>query len=122
MAAATTHSNGTFTPQARDPDFYAGATRFELELEFVQALSNPLYIHHLATQKHLEDPDFVRYLAYLQYFREDKYIRYLQYPAPTLRALALLQQPQFRQDAITPALIDQLVREGFEAATKGLSQ
>lgn len=102
-------------------------------------LSNPLYIHHLAAQKYLEDEDFVRYLDYLQYFKEPEYIRYLQYahnsreysgfadeagryPGPTLRALELLQQEQFRKDIISPALVDTMVREGFEAATAGLGR
>ena len=34
--------------------------------------------------------------------------------------LDLLQQDQFRKDAISPALIDDLVRTGFEASTAGL--
>lgn len=46
--------------------------------QFVQALSNPLYIQHLASQKYFEDEDFVRYLDYLQYFKEPKYIKFLQ--------------------------------------------
>ncbi|RMX89901.1 hypothetical protein D0867_15384 [Hortaea werneckii] len=88
--------------------------------QFVQALSNPLYVHYLATQKLFEDDAFIRYLDYLQYFREPKYMRFLQYPGPTLRMLDLLQQDQFRKDAISPALIDDLVRTGFEASTAGL--
>ncbi|KAK4548565.1 suppressor of hpr1 [Oleoguttula mirabilis] len=106
----------------RDIEFYGGASRFELELEFVQSLSNPLYIQHLAAQKYLEDADFIRYLDYLQYFREPKYMKFLQYPGPTLRALELLQQEQFRRDAISPALVDQMVTSGFEAATAGLGR
>ncbi|RMY79663.1 hypothetical protein D0861_08674 [Hortaea werneckii] len=89
--------------------------------QFVQALSNPLYVHYLATQKVFEDEAFVRYLAYLQYFRLPQYLRFLQYPGPTLRMLDLLQQDQFRRDAISPALIDDLVRTGFEASTAGLA-
>ncbi|KAI6830886.1 hypothetical protein KC340_g7891 [Hortaea werneckii] len=110
----------TTTTDVRDIEWYGGASRFELELEFVQALSNPLYVHYLATQKLFEDDAFVRYLDYLQYFREPKYMRFLQYPGPTLRMLDLLQQDQFRKDAISPALIDDLVRTGFEANTAGL--
>ncbi|KAI6821453.1 hypothetical protein KC367_g7954 [Hortaea werneckii] len=105
----------------RDIEWYGGASRFELELEFVQALGNPLYVHYLATQKAFEDEAFVRYLAYLQYFRLPQYLRFLQYPGPTLRMLDLLQQDQFRKDAISPALIDDLVRTGFEASTAGLA-
>ncbi|KAI7623241.1 hypothetical protein KC343_g3511 [Hortaea werneckii] len=108
----STHSGSDV--KGRDIEWYGGASRFELELEFVQALSNPLYVHYLATQKLFEDDAFVRYLDYLQYFREPRY------PGPTLRMLDLLQQDQFRKDAISPALIDDLVRTGFEASTAGL--
>ncbi|KAI7249683.1 hypothetical protein KC343_g3914 [Hortaea werneckii] len=120
MAEVQTSTHSGSEVKGRDIEWYGGASRFELELEFVQALSNPLYVHYLATQKLFEDDAFVRYLAYLQYFREPKYMRFLQYPGPTLRMLDLLQQDQFRKDAISPALIDDLVRTGFEASTAGL--
>jgi len=45
--------------------------------QFVQCLSNPLYLNHLATQKLLDSPEFVAYLRYLQYFRRPEYIKYL---------------------------------------------
>ncbi|KAI6799253.1 hypothetical protein KC337_g13218 [Hortaea werneckii] len=144
MAQVQTSTQSGGEVKGRDIEWYGGASRFELELEFVQALSNPLYVHYLATQKLFEDDTFVRYLDYLQYFREAKYMRFLQYvhsfsphpsltlfpqhlichhpgyPGPTLRMLDLLQQDQFRKDAISPALIDDLVRTGFEASTAGL--
>lgn len=111
----------------------------------MQSLSNPLYIHHLALTKHLDDPAFVAYIKYLEYFRRPEYLKYLlyvvppthepcsfemevcgqadderRYPGPTLRALELLQQEQFRKDAVNPQLIDEMVRQGFEAMTAGL--
>lgn len=46
-------------------------------IQFVQCLSNPLYLNYLATQKLLDNPEFVAYLDYLQYFGEPKYIKYL---------------------------------------------
>ncbi|KAK0772176.1 Mediator of RNA polymerase II transcription subunit 31 [Friedmanniomyces endolithicus] len=144
MATTMMNPNGTTPPsRPRDPDFYAGYTRFEIECEFVQSLSNPLYIQHLALNKYLDDPAFIAYLAYLDYFRRPEYLRFLlyvnpmtwtplptphteirangtnRYPGPTLRALELLQQEQFRKDAVTPALIEAMAREGFEAATAG---
>ncbi|TKA31504.1 hypothetical protein B0A54_15638 [Friedmanniomyces endolithicus] len=120
MATTMMNPNGTTPPsRPRDPDFYAGYTRFEIECEFVQSLSNPLYIQHLALNKYLDDPAFIAYLAYLDYFRRPEYLRFLLYPGPTLRALELLQQEQFRKDAVTPALIEAMAREGFEAATAG---
>jgi mediator of RNA polymerase II transcription subunit 31 len=56
----------------------ANRARFELELEFVQALANPYYLHSLAQQNFLEQPAFINYLAYLQYFREKDYARFIQ--------------------------------------------
>ncbi|TIA80626.1 hypothetical protein D6C76_03078 [Aureobasidium pullulans] len=116
---------------------YGGYTRFELELEastpgpkrlgiimsaqgFVQCLSNPLYLNHLATQKLLDDPEFVAYLAYLQYFAEPKYIKYLSYPGPTIRALELLQQERFRKDILIPETVARMAEEGLQASADGL--
>ena len=36
--------------------------RFELELEFVQSLANPFYLHSLAQQNVLEQPAFINFL------------------------------------------------------------
>lgn len=46
-------------------------------LKFVQCLSNPLYLNHLASQKLLDSPEFIAYLDYLQYFGKPEYIKYL---------------------------------------------
>ncbi|CAO2653173.1 Nn.00g025840.m01.CDS01 [Neocucurbitaria sp. VM-36] len=91
---------------------YGGYTRFELELEFVQCLANPVYLNYLASQKTLDKPEFVAYLSYLQYFKDPKYAKFLHHPAPTLRALELLQQERFRQEILAPGLVDRLVIEG----------
>ncbi|KAK7455524.1 RNA polymerase II transcription subunit 31 mediator [Colletotrichum acutatum] len=84
--------------------------------EFVQSLANPLYLNHLATQKLLTRPDFVAYLAYLQYWTRPPYLKYLMYPGPTLKHLELLQQEQFRQDVISPDLVQRLMDDGMRAA------
>ena len=52
--------------------------RFELELEFVQSLANPFYLHSLAQQNIFEQPAFINFLAYLQYFKEKDYARFIQ--------------------------------------------
>ena len=57
----------------------ANRARFELELEFVQALANPFYLHSLAQQNILEQPAFVNFLEYLLYFKEKDYARFIQY-------------------------------------------
>ncbi|KAL8689645.1 MAG: hypothetical protein Q9218_004731 [Villophora microphyllina] len=103
-------SMGTPSPRP-DEDIYGGFTRFELELEFVQALANPYYLNHLASQKLLQDSCFVEYLNYLQYFNKPEYIRYLSYPGPTLKALELLQQEKFRQDILSPEVVNRLAEE-----------
>ncbi|KAH7382220.1 mediator of RNA polymerase II transcription subunit 31 [Pyrenochaeta sp. MPI-SDFR-AT-0127] len=98
--------------QRPDVPRHGGYTRFELELEFVQCLANPVYLNYLAQQKTLDKPDFVAYLSYLQYFKEPKYAKFLHHPGPTLRALELLQQERFRQEILAPGLVDRLVIEG----------
>jgi mediator of RNA polymerase II transcription subunit 31 len=57
----------------------ANRAKFELELEFVQSLGNPFYLHSLAQQNILEQPAFVNYLKYLLYFKAKDYARFVQY-------------------------------------------
>ncbi|KAF2229811.1 SOH1-domain-containing protein [Viridothelium virens] len=95
---------------------YGGFSRFELELEFVQALSNPWYLNYLASQKYLDDPAFVAYLDYLQYFTKPQYLKYLSFPGPTLRALELLQQERFRKDILMPDTVARMIEEGVKAS------
>ncbi|EAU91557.1 SOH1 family protein [Coprinopsis cinerea okayama7 len=73
----------------------ANRARFELELEFVQALANPYYLHSLAQQNILEKPAFVNYLKYLLYWKDKDYARFIHYPH-ALHHLELLQNAQFR--------------------------
>ncbi|KAK5173894.1 Mediator of RNA polymerase II transcription subunit 31 [Saxophila tyrrhenica] len=120
MAAAQTNGSAP-TTTSRDPNFYAGYSRFEIELEFVQSLSNPQYLNYLASQKYFESEEFVAYLEYLQYWREPEYLKYLQYPGPTLKVLELLQEERFRREILIPSVAEAMVAEGFEAATKGLT-
>ncbi|RKP12453.1 mediator of RNA polymerase II transcription subunit 31 [Piptocephalis cylindrospora] len=68
--------------------------RFQEELEFVQSLANPFYLHHLAQGGYLEDDRFLAYLSYLSYWREPQYARFLVYPH-ALRYLELLEHPDF---------------------------
>jgi mediator of RNA polymerase II transcription subunit 31 len=55
----------------------ANRARFELELEFVQALANPFYLENLASEGLLEDSAFINYLDYLQYWRHRDYARFI---------------------------------------------
>ncbi|KAK9452963.1 SOH1-domain-containing protein [Dipodascopsis uninucleata] len=72
-------------------------SRFEVELEFVQSLSNPQYINFLAQNDYLDDERFINYLEYMEYWRNPEYAKYLIYPN-CLHILTLLKHPQFRQD------------------------
>jgi mediator of RNA polymerase II transcription subunit 31 len=61
--------------------------RFELELEFVQALASPAYLHYLSTNASsddhnwLDDPEFIEYLRYLhKTWTRPEYNRFLVYP------------------------------------------
>ncbi|KAI0008308.1 SOH1-domain-containing protein [Xylariaceae sp. FL0662B] len=112
-------------PPADGEPKYGGYTRFEIELEvrlparpvdFVQSLANPFYLNHLASQKILNEPAFVAYLDYLQYWSRPPYVKYLNYPGPTLKHLELLQEERFRQDIISPELVQALATEGAKAS------
>jgi mediator of RNA polymerase II transcription subunit 31 len=74
-------------------------TRWEIELEFVQALANLQYLNFLAQNKYLEKPEFLNYLKYLEYWREPQYARHLVYPN-CLHVLTLLQNEQFREQIL----------------------
>ncbi|KAI7830217.1 SOH1-domain-containing protein [Gamsiella multidivaricata] len=76
-------------------DEYEQLKRFQIELEFVQCLANPWYLHHLAQQQYFNQDTFVRYLDYLQYFRKPEYAKYIIYPH-CLHFLTLLQHKSFR--------------------------
>ena len=64
-------------PQPAQDARAANRTKFELELEFVQALANPYYLHSLAQQSVLAQPAFVNFLAYLLYWKEKDYARFI---------------------------------------------
>ncbi|OQO00899.1 Mediator of RNA polymerase II transcription subunit 31 [Cryoendolithus antarcticus] len=115
MAAPRT--NGVAAVQ--EAETFNSATRFEIELEFVQSLSSPLYLHHLATQQYFASPEFIAYLKYLLYFTQPEYLVYLTYPGPTLKNLELLQTEEFRRDLLNPGLIERMVNEGIAAAYEG---
>ena len=39
------------------------------------------------------------------------------YPGPTLRALELLQQEQFRKDILMPGIVHRMMEDGLKATT-----
>jgi mediator of RNA polymerase II transcription subunit 31 len=54
--------------------------RFELELEFIQSLASPRYLHHLANENYLRDESFLQFLQYLKYWKQPEYAKYITYP------------------------------------------
>jgi len=66
--------------------------RFELELEFVQALANPFYLHSLAQQGILYQPAFINYLKYLVYWKEKDYARFILCVIPSRRSPSLMSK------------------------------
>lgn len=114
---STTAPDPTPSTAASDPTpLYGGFTRFEIELEFVQSLSNPFYLNHLASQHLFQDPAFVAYLDYLRYFAKPEYLRFINYPGPTLKALELLQQERFRTEILNPQVAAVLANEWVEGS------
>lgn len=91
----------------------ANKAQFELELEFVQSLANPYYLHSLAQQGVLNQPAFVNFLKYLLYWKEKDYARFILYVRAifslyfyltscryphALHHLELLQHAKFRSE------------------------
>ncbi|GMK59189.1 hypothetical protein CspeluHIS016_0702040 [Cutaneotrichosporon spelunceum] len=85
--------DGTVPTRTRERQ--ANLERFQAELEFVQCLANPLYLHELHVQKYFEDPAFLEYLKYLEYWRKPEYVRFIVYPT-CLVYLTLLKEKGFR--------------------------
>ncbi|KMZ63454.1 Mediator of RNA polymerase II transcription subunit 31 [Zostera marina] len=94
----------------KDPD--DGRQRLLIELEFVQCLANPIYIHHLAQNQYFEDEAFVRYLKYLQYWQKPQYITLIMYPH-CLYFLELLQNESFRSAMAHPSYKELVHQQQF---------
>jgi mediator of RNA polymerase II transcription subunit 31 len=92
------HTGSAPADKETDP----GVQRFQLELEFVQCLANPTYIHYLAQNRYFEDEAFIGYLKYLKYWQRPEYIKYIIYPH-CLFFLELLQNANFRNAMAHPA-------------------
>ena len=65
---------------AEDEKPAAARQRFQSELEFVQSLANPDYLHHLAQNLYFDDERFREYLVYLQYWRDLPYCLHIVFP------------------------------------------
>lgn len=115
MAASKASEEASDAPSSpkkvyKDPD--DGRQRFLLELEFVQCLANPTYIHYLAQNRYFEDEAFIGYLKYLQYWQRPEYIKYIMYPH-CLYFLELLQNANFRNAMAHPVNKELAHRQQF---------
>eukprot|EP01083_Nonionella_stella_P285088 970486_1 len=73
--------------------------RFELELEFVQSLASPAYLHHLATQGYFQDEAFLSYLRYLRsYWTRPEYAKYITYPHCLFFLDLAIEKEAFRKE------------------------
>eukprot|EP01028_Stygiella_incarcerata_P003223 TRINITY_DN1626_c0_g1_i1.p1 TRINITY_DN1626_c0_g1~~TRINITY_DN1626_c0_g1_i1.p1 ORF type:complete len:204 (-),score=73.68 TRINITY_DN1626_c0_g1_i1:76-687(-) len=63
-------------------------TRFQLDLEFVECLAQPYYLHHLYINGYFDRPQFRNYLKYLGYFHKPEYAKHVLWP----QALFFLSQ------------------------------
>lgn len=87
------------SPSHHDIETDKQRTRFQVELEFVQCLGNPNYLHFLAQRGYFKDPTFVNYLKYLKYWSTHPYVKFLKYPV-CLHFLELLQHESFRKEIV----------------------
>lgn len=81
--------------------------RFSIELEFVELLSNPAYLEHLAVNRYFEDNTFLNYLSYLQYWSKPQYAQHVT-SVHALYFLELLQREEFRKKLLLPSFVASL--------------
>jgi mediator of RNA polymerase II transcription subunit 31 len=86
--------------------------RFLMELEFVQALSNPQYLQFLALNRFFQEKAFINYLQYLLYWKKPEYARYLVYPQ-SLHFLELLQDETFRRQLLSKPFVEMIHAQQF---------
>jgi len=88
--------------------------RFILDLEFVQALSNPYYLKFLAQHEnaYFEQKEFVDYLKYLTYWQKPEYAKFITYPH-CLFVLDQLQDEYFRKQLNNPHVIDTISTQQY---------
>ena len=70
--------------------------RFQVELEFIQCLANPNYLHFLAKQGLFDNVAFKNYLKYLLYWKRPEYVKFIKYPE-CLFFLDLVQREEIHE-------------------------
>eukprot|EP00762_Andalucia_godoyi_P004011 ANDGO_05606.mRNA.1 Mediator of RNA polymerase II transcription subunit 31 len=77
--------------------------RFRQDVEFIELLANPEYLHTLAVRKYFDDALFLSYLSALRKrFSEPSFSAWIRFPV-ALTMLHLLQDPLFRKELLEPA-------------------
>ena len=90
--------SSTLVPSSED--------RFYIELEFVQNLSNPKYLNHLAQSGYFEQEGFINFLKYLRYWKNPEYIKHLIFPQCLAFLDALIENPSFRRELALPQFVE----------------
>ena len=90
------------------------ARRLAVELDFVQCLASPLYLHFLAQNGYLESPPFLRYLDYLTYWKEAEYAQLLEYPHCLAFLDMLIDSELFRKQLKHAEMRDFVHQEQFK--------
>ncbi|WWC96438.1 hypothetical protein V866_003306 [Kwoniella sp. B9012] len=103
--------DGSIPPRSREQE--ENLIRFQAELEFIQCLSNPQYLHSLATQGYFGKETFINYLKYLEYWRKPQYVKFIVYPT-SLIYLTVLQSSLFRERLADPVFVNELIRVGIK--------
>ncbi|GFH44428.1 SOH1-domain-containing protein [Chaetoceros tenuissimus] len=92
--ASTTNDSTSIKPLPEDKN------RFELELEFLQSLASPAYLHYLATQGYYQDKQFLKFLNYLKYWKRPEYAKYITYPHCLYFLDLLCENETFRKELV----------------------
>mmetsp|Transcript_5200 Transcript_5200/g.6708 ORF Transcript_5200/g.6708 Transcript_5200/m.6708 type:complete len:152 (-) Transcript_5200:1630-2085(-) len=87
--------------------------RFELELEFLQSLASPQYLHHLATNDYLRDESFLQFLEYLKYWKRPEYAKYITYPHSLYFLDLLCENETFRNELVNVGFRDFVHQQQF---------
>eukprot|EP01084_Bolivina_argentea_P217684 369545_1 len=87
--------------------------RFVRELELVQSLASPEYLHFLAQSRYLDDPAFLAFLGYLTYWKRPEYAIYIKFPQCLAFLDLLLEDPQFRKELATELFRDWIHQQQF---------
>ncbi|KAJ1462626.1 SOH1-domain-containing protein [Pelagophyceae sp. CCMP2097] len=88
--------------------------RLRIELDFIQCLASPLYLHYLAQNDLLEDRAFLDYLDYLRYWKRPEYSRFIEYPHCLAFLDMLIDSEPFRKNLKYAEFRDHVHRSQFE--------